>query len=68
MDRTVKILLGMIAASLFMLNLQLAGVSLVSEANAYGGDSNVTISFLGSEFEGIASSIDRVAKAIERHD
>ena len=32
MDRTVKILLGMIAASLFMLNLQLAGVSLVSDA------------------------------------
>ena len=34
MDRTIKFLLGVIAASLLMLNLQLAGVSLVSEAHA----------------------------------
>lgn len=39
MDRTAKILLGVIAASLVLLNLQLAGVkledvSLVSEAHA----------------------------------
>jgi len=36
MDRTIKFLLGVIAASLVMLNLQLAGVSLVSEAHARG--------------------------------
>ena len=34
MDRTIKFLLGVIAASLVMLNLQLAGVSLVKEAHA----------------------------------
>jgi hypothetical protein len=34
MDRTIKCLLGVIAASLVMLNLQLAGVSLVKDAHA----------------------------------
>jgi hypothetical protein len=34
MDRTVKFLLFVIAASLVMLNLQLAGVGLVGEARA----------------------------------
>jgi hypothetical protein len=34
MDRTVKFLLGLIAFSLIALNLQLAGVKLVSEAHA----------------------------------
>ena len=34
MNRTIKFLLGVIAASLLMLNLQLAGVSLVKDAHA----------------------------------
>ncbi len=37
MDRTIKFLLGVIAASLLMLNLQLAGVSLVKDAHAQIG-------------------------------
>ena len=34
MDRIIKLFLGMIAVSLIMLNLQLAGVSFVKEAQA----------------------------------
>ena len=34
MDRTVKFLLSLIALSLIMLNMQLAGVTLVREAHA----------------------------------
>ena len=36
MDRTIKFLLGIVAASLVMLNLQLAGVEFVKEAAQLG--------------------------------
>jgi len=57
MDRTIKFLLGVIAASLLMLNLQLAGGSLVKDAQAQYGSQTITVKFLGTEFEGIASAI-----------
>ena len=59
MDRTVKILLGMIAASLFMLNIQLAGGSLVSEAHA---------ELDASDARKISRSIDGVKHAINAID
>jgi len=62
MDRTVKLLLGVIAASLLMLNLQLAGVSLVSEAHAGGGPDLEMASHL------IAGSLQDITRAINRID
>jgi hypothetical protein len=56
MDRTIKLLLGVIAASLVMLNLQLAGVSLVKDAHASVGE------------HAIARAIEAVADAISGID
>ncbi len=57
MDRTVKILLGMIAASLFMLNLQLAGFTLVKEAQALPSQT-IKVQGLETGLSRIASKID----------
>ena len=56
MDRTIKFLLGVIAASLLMLNLQLAGGSLVKDAHASVGE------------HAIADSLNRIAAAIRDID
>ena len=56
MDRTVKLLLAIIAFSLVSLNLQLAGVSLVSEAKA---------ELNGLDLMGISLSIDSIAGGID---
>ena len=60
MDRTIKLFLGVIAASLVLLNLQLAGVkledvSLVSEAHAELGRQEAGL--LSDSLDGIASAI-----------
>jgi hypothetical protein len=61
MDRTIKFLLGVIAASLLMLNLQLAGVSLVKDAHAelYG---------FSSEFKNISGALNNIASSISGID
>ena len=66
MDRTVKLLLAIIAFSLVSLNLQLAGVSLVSEAKAQknsSASSDITPGLLN-----IAASLQSIADAISFHD
>ena len=59
MDRTVKILLAIIAFSLVSLNMQLAGLSLVSEAKAEVASMDITL---------LGMSIDKVALAIKAID
>ena len=59
MDRTVKILLAIIAFSLVSLNLQLAGVELVKEANA---------KVQSSDFVGIKDALNNIADAIRHHE
>ena len=56
MDRTIKFLLGVIAASLLMLNLQLAGVSLVKDAHAEW-DSSFDTKLIVKALNGIATAI-----------
>ena len=56
MDRSIKVLLGIIAASLVALNLQLAGVSLVGEAHA--GELGM------QDFEMITRGLSEIASAI----
>ena len=55
MDRTVKFLLFVIAASLVMLNLQLAGVGLVKDARAEIDSADISI--ISSGLSNIASVI-----------
>ena len=62
MDRTVKILLGIVAASLVMLNMQLAGVSFVKEAHAETTSMNL------NDFRMISLGFTEVASAIEGID
>jgi hypothetical protein len=57
MDRTIKFLLGVIAASLLMLNLQLAGVSLVKDAHA-------STAPIATALDGIANALNNIAVAI----
>ena len=52
MDRTIKFLLGIVAASLVMLNLQLAGVEFVKEAQA---------ELMSSDVKGIESKLEDIA-------
>ncbi|MAI25305.1 MAG: hypothetical protein CMN75_04655 [Spirochaeta sp.] len=59
MDRTMKFLLGIVAASLVMLNLQLAGVEFVKEAHA---------ELMSSDVQGIESKLEDIAKAIRSLD
>ena len=59
MDRTMKFLLGIVAASLVMLNLQLAGVEFVKEAQA---------ELMSSDVKGIESKLEDIAKAIRGLD
>jgi len=51
--------LGIVAASLVMLNLQLAGVEFVKEAHA---------ELMSSDVKGIESKLDDIAKAIRSID
>ena len=59
MDRTIKFLLGIVAASLVMLNLQLAGVEFVKEAHA---------ELMSADVKGIESRLEDIAKAIRDLD
>ncbi len=59
MDRTIKFLLGIVAASLVMLNLQLAGVEFVKEAQA---------ELMSADVKGIESRLEDIAKAIRDLD
>ncbi len=58
MDRTVKFLLFVIAASLVMLNLQLAGVGLIREARA--DVSSTDMLNIENGLMSISNSIDRI--------
>jgi hypothetical protein len=62
MDRTIKFLLGVIAASLLMLNLQLAGVSLVKDAHAQWSSS--TFPYGPKDTDYMKKGFKDVAKAI----
>jgi hypothetical protein len=59
MDSTIKFLLGVIAASLVMLNLQLAGVSLVKDAHAEDSLSDLafTINLMARDVAAIRNSL-----------
>jgi hypothetical protein len=59
MDRTVKFLLGIIAASLILLNMQLAGVGFVKEAQAQIGA--LDLDGIETRLEGIKASICNAA-------
>ena len=65
MDRTVKFLLGIIAASLILLNMQLAGVGFVKEAQAQIGA--LDLDGIETRLEGIKASIcDAAGKSPQR--
>ena len=73
MDRTVKILLAIIAFSLVSLNMQLAGLSLVSEAKAEWERSDrrsitSSIDSVAVSCGSIGSSVERIARAIRNHN
>jgi hypothetical protein len=63
MDRTIKCLLGVIAASLLMLNLQLAGGSLVKDAHAEwkgSGSWQSDSKILKHGFQSVADAIEGI--------
>ena len=65
MDRTVKFLLGIIAASLILLNMQLAGVDFVKEAQVQIGA--LDLDGIETRLEGIKASIcDAAGKSPHR--
>jgi len=55
----MKFLLGIVAASLVMLNLQLAGVEFVKEAQA---------ELMSADVKGIESKLEDIAEAIRHLD
>ena len=65
MDRTIKILLGTIATSLILLNMQLAGIGVVNEAHAQIGA--LDLNGIETRLEGIKASIcDAAGKSPHR--
>ena len=61
MDRGIKILLSLIAANLIILNLQVADVSILPEANASNGPNSTK-----QGLDGIRRSIDSVSNEIQK--